>query len=89
MKLPLEMGDAVGRVPLRMEHDRQVVQCGHGRNVAGQRNEIGFVIEVVAATGTGSAEVLADGGPAATAKGSQHSLAQRGCMLRCAGRGWG
>src|SRR5437764_5767430 len=48
--MALEMPDAVSGVPFWVEQHRQVVKGDHGRQVARQRNVVGFMVEV-AATG--------------------------------------
>src|SRR5262249_18420000 len=52
----LEMCDAVGWMPFGMQQHRQIVNRGHGREIAGQRNVIRFVVNIVAAAARGGVE---------------------------------
>ncbi len=51
------VGDAVGRVPLRVEEHREVVQGNHRGQVRRQRHEVGLVIQVVAPQPAAAPEV--------------------------------
>src|SRR5436190_1833837 len=53
-----KMCHAIGRVPFRVKQHREVVYRRHGRPVAGEGDEVGFVVNVVRSLLACVAEIL-------------------------------
>src|SRR5262245_38191363 len=52
------MGDAVGRVPLRVQQYRQIVDSGDGRQITGKGDKIRLVVELTITTSDPRQEAL-------------------------------
>ena len=73
----LEGGSPAGRVPLRVQERRQVVDRDDRRQVAGQRKIVRLVIEVRPIPGTGSAEAALQDAVASAAQPAGDAVAPR------------